>query len=301
MSAMQTSSATSLRDVLASGRLSFSFEFFPPRDAPGERQLWQTIRELEALSPTFVSVTYGAGGWSTRDRTLRVTERIASDTTLDVVAHLTCVGHTREQLRRIIGDLAASGVRNVLALRGDPPGGPGEPWVRHPEGLDYAIDLVRLVRELGDFTVGVAAFPQVHPEAPDADADARILAAKAEAGASFAVTQLFFDAEDYACLVERAATYGCTIPVLPGIMPITNLKQVTRFAELSRREVPQWVVSRLAAYGDDAAAVRAAGIEIATELCDRLLAEGAPGLHYYTLNRSTATRQIHADLASRIG
>jgi methylenetetrahydrofolate reductase (NADPH) len=294
-----TSVKTSLREALASGRQSFSFEFFPPRDDAGERQLWQTIRELEALSPTFVSVTYGAGGWTTRDRTLRVVERIASDTTLEAVAHLTCVGHTRDQLRKIIGDLAASGVRNVLALRGDPPGGPGDTWVRHPEGLDYAVELVEMVRELGDFTVGVAAFPQVHPEAADADADARILAAKAEAGASFAVTQLFFDAEDYFALVQRASTYGCTIPVLPGIMPITNLKQVTRFAELSRRPVPEWVVSRIAAY-DDAASVRAVGIEIATELCDRLLAEGAPGLHYYTLNKSTATRQIHADVGNRI-
>jgi methylenetetrahydrofolate reductase (NADPH) len=294
-----TSVKTSLREALASGRQSFSFEFFPPRDDAGERQLWQTIRELEALSPTFVSVTYGAGGWTTRDRTLRVVERIASDTTLEAVAHLTCVGHTRDQLRKIIGDLAASGVRNVLALRGDPPGGPGDTWVRHPEGLDYAVELVEMVRELGDFTVGVAAFPQVHPEAADADADARILAAKAEAGASFAVTQLFFDAEDYFALVQRASTYGCTIPVLPGIMPITNLKQVTRFAELSRRPVPEWVVSRIAAH-DDAASVRAVGIEIATELCDRLLAEGAPGLHYYTLNKSTATRQIHADVGNRI-
>jgi methylenetetrahydrofolate reductase (NADPH) len=294
-----TTVKTSLREALASGRQSFSFEFFPPRDDAGERQLWQTIRELEALSPTFVSVTYGAGGWTTRDRTLRVVERIASDTTLEAVAHLTCVGHTRDQLRKIIGDLAGSGVRNVLALRGDPPGGPGDTWVRHPEGLDYAVELVEMVRELGDFTVGVAAFPQVHPEAADADADARILAAKAEAGASFAVTQLFFDAEDYFALVQRASTYGCTIPVLPGIMPITNLKQVTRFAELSRRPVPEWVVSRIAAY-DDAASVRAVGIEIATELCDRLLAEGAPGLHYYTLNKSTATRQIHADVGNRI-
>jgi methylenetetrahydrofolate reductase (NADPH) len=295
-----TSLPTSLRDVLASGRQSFSFEFFPPRDDTGEQQLWRTIRELEPLSPTFVSVTYGAGG-STRDRTLRVTEHIASDTTLEAVAHLTCVGHSRDELRRIVGDLAAAGVRNMLALRGDPPGGPGDAWVRHPDGFDHAVELVRLLRELGDFTVGVAAFPQVHPEAADADADARVLADKAAAGAAFAVTQLFFDAEDYFSLVQRAARYGCNIPVLPGIMPVTNLTQVSRFAELSRREVPSWVVSRLRPYVDDPASLRAAGIELATELCHRLLAEGAPGLHYYTLNRSTATRQIHADLAGLMG
>jgi len=294
-----TSAPTSLREVLASGRRSFSFEFFPPRDDAGERQLWQTIRELEALSPTFVSVTYGAGG-STRDRTLRITENIASDTTLEPVAHLTCVGHSRDELRRIIGDLAACGVRNVLALRGDPPGGPGHTWTRHPDGLDHAVELVELVRQLGDFTVGVAAFPEVHPEAADAEADARVLAAKADAGAVFAVTQLFFEADDYFALVDRARTYGCDIPVLPGIMPITNLAQVARFAQLSGAAVPTWIVERLHAYEDDPVSVRAVGIEIATELCERLLAEGAPGLHYYTLNKSTATRQIHADVVSSV-
>jgi methylenetetrahydrofolate reductase (NADPH) len=295
-----TSASPSLREVLATGQRSFSFEFFPPQDDAGERMLWQTIRELEALSPTFVSVTYGAGG-STRDRTLRVTENIASDTTLEPVAHLTCVGHSREELRRIVGDLAASGVRNVLALRGDPPGGPDQPWTRHPDGLDHAVELVELLRELGDFTVGVAAFPQVHPEASDARADARVLAAKAQAGASFAVTQLFFEADDYFSLVERARTFGCDIPVLPGIMPVTNLKQVARFAQLSGTQVPRWIVDRLRVHEDDPVSVRAAGIEIATELCERLLTGGAPGLHYYTLNKSTATRQIHTDLASRLG
>jgi methylenetetrahydrofolate reductase (NADPH) len=295
-----TSASPSLREVLATGQRSFSLEFLPPQDDAGERMLWQTIRELEALSPTFVSVTYGAGG-STRDRTLRVTENIASDTTLEPVAHLTCVGHSREELRRIVGDLAASGVRNVLALRGDPPGGPDQPWTRHPDGLDHAVELVELLRELGDFTVGVAAFPQVHPEASDARADAQVLAAKAQAGASFAVTQLFFEADDYFSLVERARTFGCDIPVLPGIMPVTNLKQVARFAQLSGTQVPRWIVDRLRVHEDDPVSVRAAGIEIATELCERLLTGGAPGLHYYTLNKSTATRQIHTDLASRLG
>ena len=295
-----TSAPPSLREVLSTGQRSFSFEFFPPKDDAGERMLWQTIRELEALSPTFVSVTYGAGG-STRDRTLRVTENIASDTTLEPVAHLTCVGHSREDLRRIVGDLAASGVHNVLALRGDPPGGPDQAWTRHPDGLDHAVELVELVRELGDFTVGVAAFPDVHPEAVDANADARVLAAKAEAGATFAVTQLFFEADDYFALVERARTFGCDIPVLPGIMPVTSLKQVARFAELSGTQVPRWIVDRLRVHADDPVSVRAVGIEIATELCERLLSDGAPGLHYYTLNKSTATRQIHGDLVSRIG
>ncbi|MFY0405833.1 methylenetetrahydrofolate reductase [NAD(P)H] [Solicola sp. PLA-1-18] len=285
-----------LREVLASDSPTFSFEFSPPRDDAGERVLWRSIRELEALRPSFVSVTYGAGG-STRDRTVRITEQIASETTLDPVGHLTCVAQSREELRRVIGQYAAAGVRNVLALRGDPPGGPTADWERHPDGLDHAVDLVEMLRELGRFCVGVAAFPEKHPGAESLEHDARVLAAKAEAGAEFAVTQFFFRADDYFSLVERARSYGCHIPVLPGIMPITNLSQIQRFAELSGAEVPSDVTARIEAVGDDAAAVRAEGTQIATELCETLLAEGAPGLHFYTLNRSRATRQIYADLA----
>jgi methylenetetrahydrofolate reductase (NADPH) len=218
-----------IRDLVAGGERSFSFEFFPPKDDDGERALWKAIRELEPLQPTYVSVTYGAGG-STRDRTVRVTENIASDTTLTPVGHLTCVSQSRDELRSVIGGYAAAGVRNVLALRGDPPGGPGAQWVCHPEGLDHAVELVRMVRELGDFSVGVAAFPEGHPEAVDLDVDARVLAAKAEAGAEFAVTQFFFRSQDYFELVERATAIGCDIPILPGIMPITNLAQIQRFA-----------------------------------------------------------------------
>jgi len=287
-----------LREVFASGGRSFSFEFFPPRDDAGERVLWTTIRRLEPLVPTFVSVTYGAGG-STRDRTVRVTRRIAEETTLRAVGHLTCVGHDIDELRTVVGRYADAGVRAVLALRGDPSGGPASPWRSHPGGLDRALDLVRLVRSLGDFDVGVgvAAFPEGHPEAADLDADARVLVAKAEVGADFAVTQLFFRAEDYLGLVGRVRALGCGIPVVPGIMPITNLVQVQRFVELSGSVVPPEVVDRLSPYADDPPSVRAAGVELATALCDRLLAEGAPGLHYYTLNRSTATWEIHARLA----
>ncbi|MDQ4084880.1 MAG: methylenetetrahydrofolate reductase [NAD(P)H] [Actinomycetota bacterium] len=282
-------------ELVAGGERSFSFEFFPPKDDEGERALWQAIRELEPLQPTYVSVTYGAGG-STRDRTVRVTENIASDTTLTPVGHLTCVSQSAEELRSVIGAYAAAGVRNVLALRGDPPGGPGAEWVRHPEGLDHAVELVRMVRELGDFSVGVAAFPEKHPEAVTMEVDAEVLAAKAEAGADFAVTQFFFRPEDYFGLVERAAAHGCDIPIIPGIMPITNLKQIQRFAQLSGAEVPAEVVAHISRFEDDKAAVRAAGIELATRLCDDLLAGGAPGLHFYTLNRSKATREIYANL-----
>jgi methylenetetrahydrofolate reductase (NADPH) len=288
-------SAVAVRDLLAQGRAAgnavWSFEFFPPSTDEGERHLWQAIRELEPLAPSFVSVTYGAGG-STRDRTVRVTERIASETTMTPVAHLTCVGSSRAELRQVIGHYADSGVRNILALRGDPPGGPGQPWVQHPQGLRHADELVALVCELGDFSVGVAAFPEGHPESADLEQDARVLAAKAAAGAEFAVTQFFFDADTYFRLVDRAAAHGCEIPIIPGVMPVTNVKQIERFASLSGAAVPDDLADRLRAVQDDPEAVRAIGVEAATAMCRRLLDGGAPGLHFYTLNRSTATREI---------
>jgi methylenetetrahydrofolate reductase (NADPH) len=287
--------AATVRELVAAGERSFSFEFFPPKDDDGERALWKAIRELEPFHPTYVSVTYGAGG-STRQRTVRVTEQIANDTTLTPVGHLTCVSQSCDELRSVIGSYAAAGVRNVLALRGDPPGGPGQEWVKHPEGLNHSVELVRMLRELGEFSVGVAAFPEKHPEAVDFESDAKFLAAKADAGADYAVTQFFFRPEDYFALVERASSVGCDIPIIPGIMPITNLKQIQRFAELSGAEVPREVVEHISQFGDDKAAVREAGVELATKLCDELLAGGAPGLHFYTLNRSRATREIFTNL-----
>jgi methylenetetrahydrofolate reductase (NADPH) len=291
--------AETVRDLIAAGERSFSFEFFPPKDEDGERQLWTTLRELEPLQPTFVSVTYGAGG-STRDRTVRVTERIAQDTSMTPMAHLTCVGHSRETLRSVIGSYADAGVRNVLALRGDPPEGPSAPYVAHPEGLRYATELVELTKSLGDFCVGVAAFPEGHPSAESLDADAKVLAEKARAGADFAITQLFFRPEDYFGLVDRVQALGVDIPVIPGIMPITNLAQIRRMAELSGAELPSEVVERVSRFGSDPAAVRAEGITMATELCDTLLAGGAPGLHFYTLNRSKATREIYSGLRTTV-
>jgi methylenetetrahydrofolate reductase (NADPH) len=242
-----------------------------------------------------VSVTYGAGG-GTRDTTVRITGRIARETELTPVAHLTCVGASRAELRRIIGGYAAAGVRTVLAIRGDPPGGPGSPWTPHPEGLDHADDLVRLVRELGRFEVGVAAFPDVHPESPDVDHDARVLARKADAGATFAITQFFFETDGYFRLVDRLAALGCDMPVVPGIMPVTNLRQIERFPQLSGKPLPPRVLARLEAAAGDPATLRRAGVEIATELSAALLDGGAPGLHFYTLNRSTATLEVFADL-----
>lgn len=280
----------SIGEVLRSGDRSVSFEFMPPKDAKGVTQLWQAIRDLEPYQPTFVSVTYGAGG-STRDTTVQITGRIAQETSLRAMGHLTCVGHTREELVDIVGSYRAAGVRNILALRGDPEEGPGAPWTPTPGGLEYAADLVRLTKELGDFTVGVAAFPERHPASPSREHDARVLAAKARAGAEFAVTQLFFRADDYFALVDRVAALGVDIPIVPGIMPILNLGSVRRMAELSGAELPSEVLARFSGLTDPAG-VRRVGVEIATELCERLLAGGAPGLHFYTLNRSRATLEI---------
>ncbi len=288
-------STPTIRELLATGDRSFSFEFFPPKTPEAEEVLWRSIREIEKLRPSFVSITYGAGG-TTRDGTIRVTERVAQDTSLTPLGHLTAVAHSRDELRSVIGAYAGAGIRNVLALRGDPPGGPRQPWVAHPEGLNHAIELVELVRTLGDFCVGVAAFPDKHPEAADLDFDARVLAEKAKAGADYAITQMFFGADDYFKLVERASALGCDIPILPGIMPVTNIKQIHRMAELTGMALPSAVTDRLHAVEDDPAAVRAVGIEIASELCDELLTGGAPGIHFITLNRSTATRQVYLNL-----
>jgi methylenetetrahydrofolate reductase (NADPH) len=287
-----------VRELLETGEPSFSFEFFPPKTDEGERQLWRAIRELEPYSPTFVSVTYGAGG-SSRDRTIRVTEGIATQTSLTPVAHLTAVGHSMAELRRVIGDYAGAGIRNVLALRGDPPGGPSAPWEAHPQGLTYATELVQLVRSLGDFCVGVAAFPDKHPGAADLEIDARRLVEKCDAGADFAITQFFFSADAYFRLRDRVAALGCDMPILPGIMPVTQLSSIQRMAEMSGAIFPEELAARLDECGEDAAAVRAIGVEVASDLAARLLAGGAPGVHFYTLNRSTATLDIFASLGQQ--
>lgn len=287
-----------MAELIAEGGRSFSFEFFPPADEAGEEQLWNAISALGPYRPTFVSVTYGAGG-SSRDTTVRLTSRIARETDLLPVAHLTCVGHTREELDAILAEYAAGGVRHVMALRGDPEGGPRAEWTATPGGLEYASQLVELAAAR-DFRIGVAAFPERHPSSPSVDHDAEVLVAKARAGAEFAVTQMFFTADDYFALVERVRAKGVDIPVLPGIMPILNLAAISRQSELIGADVPDHVVRRISAHDGDPARMRAEGIALATELCEELLDGGAPGLHFYTLNRSRATLEIFEQLNIRV-
>jgi methylenetetrahydrofolate reductase (NADPH) len=285
MSTLPTPRPTTVAALLTAGT-TYSFEFFPPRSDEAEAQLTETLAQLEPLRPSFVSITYGAGG-STRDRTHGLVTDILRRTTMTPMAHLTCVGHRRDELVDILERYRRDGVVNLLALRGDPPAGRD----LAPGDLRHALELVELTRELGPFSVGVAAHPEGHPQAPDRATDRRHLAAKL-ARADFAVTQFFFRCEDYLALVEDLAALGVDKPVIPGIMPVTNVAQIERFAALSGAEVPARLRGRLHAAADDPAEVRRIGVAAATELCADLLAAGAPGLHFYTLNRSTATREI---------
>lgn len=275
-----------------SGIPTFSFEFFPPKDAEGEARLWSAIEGLDSIAPDFISVTYGAGG-STRDRTIRIASEISAHTTIPTVAHLTCVGSTREELIEILRKYREAGIDNILALRGDPVGGPRAPWETTPGGFDHADQLVTLAAEIGGFTIGVAAFPDGHPASGgNLDSDIEVLLEKERRGASFATTQFFFEASKWKELVDKLAAKGSTLPVIPGVLPVTNVKQLNRMSELSGVPIPEHITEAFAAIEENPEDVRKLGVEIATKLSQDLLDAGAPGIHFYTMNTSTATREI---------
>ncbi len=280
---------TKIADLLAAGRC-YSFEFFPPRTEAAEATLRQTLVELEPLGPSFVSFTYGAGG-TTRDKTYEIVVDVLRNTSMTPMAHLCCAGHTREELRSLLEAYRADGVENILALRGDPPADLGLP----PGDLLHAAELVELVREMGPFSIGVASHPEGHPACPDRDLDRHRQAEKL-AKADFGVTQFFFNLEDYVRLLDDLAARGVDKPVLPGVMPVTNVAQIERFAKMSGAAFPTWLADRLHAVADDPEKVRRVGVEVATELSAGLLEAGAPGLHFYTLNRSQATTEIWNNL-----
>lgn len=282
-------------DRLADGRPTVSFEFFPPADAAGAFTLLDTVASLRDLEPDWVSVTYGATG-ATRERTFDAVRAIKRHGGVPTMGHLTVAGQARSEVEAAIASYADLGVDHILALRGDMPGGATQPFEAHPDGLTTATELVRLVRSLGDFTIGVAAFTDGHPAQFDLDLDARILLDKEEAGASFAVTQLFFSADSYVSLVERFTALGGTMPIVAGIMPVTNIGQIKRFEEMSGVAMPSDLVKQLRAAEGDPACLREVGISWMTGLCAELIAAGAPGLQFFTLNRSKSTREIVARL-----
>jgi methylenetetrahydrofolate reductase (NADPH) len=278
-------------EIIAAGEDPvFSFEFFPPKTDEGERNLRATLESLAELEPDFASVTYGAGG-STRNRTLDVTKWLKRDVGIEAMAHLSCVGATREELHTILDQLADAGIENVLALRGDPPRGETE-WTPHPGGLQYSTELVSLIRDGYPFSVGAACFPEIHPDAADMAHDLRFLRAKVDSGASFLITQLFFDNELYFRFVEEARGYGIEVPILPGIMPITDVTQIKTITGMCGATIPGELLEALEWRTGDPDAVLQLGVSYATLQCAELLARGAPGVHFYTLNRSPATRAI---------
>jgi methylenetetrahydrofolate reductase (NADPH) len=278
-------------EIIATGEEPvFSFEFYPPKTDEGELSLRATLEALRRLEPDFVSVTYGAGG-SSRGRTVELTKWIKQDLGIEAMAHLSCVGSTREELAEILDGMAAAGIENVLALRGDPPRGETQ-WTPHPGGLQYSTELAALIHAGYDFSVGAACFPEVHPEAPDLAHDLRFLKAKVDSGASFLITQLFFDNELYFRFVDEARSIGIEVPIIPGVMPITDASQIKTITGMCGASLPAELLEQLELRSGNPNAVLQFGVSYATLQCAELLARGAPGIHFYTLNRSPATRAI---------
>ena len=279
-----------IRELLACGRPSISFEFFPPKKEAGFDKLRETLASLRDLRPTYVSVTYGAGG-STRDRTIELVTRIRADYQIEAMAHLTCVGASWEDLKGVLQRFRDGGIENVLALRGDPPADQ-KTFTPHPDGFRYADQLAASIRESFDFCLGGACYPEIHPEADGAEADLANLKRKVDAGCEFLITQLFFDNQRYFDFVARARAAGIGVPIIPGIMPITNVAQIERFTSMCGATIPPELLSELRTMQDDPAAVMALGVAHATAQCVELLQRGAPGIHFYTLNKSPAARTI---------
>jgi methylenetetrahydrofolate reductase (NADPH) len=280
--------------IESSGEPVFSFEFFPPRTPEGEVTLRETLALLGDLSPSFVSVTYGAGG-TTRARTVEITKWIKQELGIEAMAHLSCVGEPVERLREILDEIGEAGIENVLALRGDAPRGEAA-WKPHPGGLKYSTELAALISEDYGYCIGAACFPEVHPEATDLASDLRFLKEKVAAGARFLVTQLFFDNELYFDFVRQARAVGIDVPIVAGIMPITNVKQITTITGMCGATIPPGVIAELERRADDPDAVLQFGVAYAAQQCADLLRRGAPGIHFYTLNRSPATRAILSSL-----
>jgi methylenetetrahydrofolate reductase (NADPH) len=285
-------------DLLAHQRPVFSVEFFPPKTEDGLAQLFETVEALTPLAPDYVSVTYGAGG-ATRDGTVEIARRIHADYGIEVMAHLSCVGETRAGLTEILDRFAAIGIENVLALRGDPPRGETE-FVAPDDGLASAAELTGFITERHDFTIGGACFPEVHPEAEDLAGDLAYLRTKVEAGANFLITQLFFDNQHYFDFVAAARARGIEVPIIPGVIPIASFDQVARICELCDATIPAELAEAMEALGGDSEAEALLGVAYAAQQCDELLAAGAPGIHFYALNRAPGTRAVLAALrASR--
>lgn len=277
-------------------RTSYSLEFFPPKDIEGEVRLWGALEALEFMAPEFVSVTYGAGG-STRNRTIGVTQEVTHRTKIPTVAHLTCVGSSRQEIISILHMYRAAEIRGVLALRGDPSGGPGAPWTPTSDGFTHADELVQLIHEFGGFDIGVAAFPDGHPSSNgNSKQDIDVLLRKEFLGATFATTQFFFEVSKWEELVYKLQARGSKLPIIPGILPITNVKQLARMAQLGGTPIPPAVSARFAAIEHDSTAVHELGVELASQLCEDLLRAGAPSLHFYTMNSASATKEIYGNL-----
>lgn len=283
-----------ITEILKRGDLFFSFEFFPPKTEEAMAQLFETLKEVKELKPGYISVTYGAGG-GTRDKTLDVVKRAKREIGLEAMAHLTCVGHSRQEIKSILDELEDSEIENVIALRGDPPQGETK-FTPRPGGFGYASELTAFIRSHYRFCIAVAGYPEGHIESPDKETDWEHLRQKVAAGADFIITQLFFDNRDFFAFEQRMREKGVTVPIIPGIMPITDYNQILRFTRICGARIPEDVVKELETIQQDVEAVQQYGIQHATRQCKELIAHGVPGIHFYTLNKSKATRQIIRNL-----